>query len=162
MDKVAKSIEILRTEQLRLKRIREGLSALEQDVRFISTGQLRFNFCIDFHDLRQYLALQPPRLANEISSGRLAEEYISVLIFHELPHSLVLLPTYYDEYTHTIRSLVFDRRGLKDERELWLTKLRKTFTEEIVGERGLLSRLEQIGESNLVAEEAELAVKDLT
>lgn len=135
-------IKLLRKESNRLERLRVGLDALDRDVRTLRKSRLTIWFCVDFHNLRQYLASRPLSGLSGGDQRLVSEEYVSALLFHALPKPLVLLPSYYDEFLSHVKTLASGGAKLSGERDLWLRSLRTRLHAELTGGNGLLAQLE--------------------
>lgn len=135
-------VRLLRQESGRLERLRVGLDALDRDVRTLLSGRLHIWFCIDFHNLRQYLASRSLASLSTDDQRLVSEEYVCALLFHAQPKPLVLLPSYYDEFLSHVRNLASGGTRLAGERDLWLRSLRQRLSNELMGKNGLLAQIE--------------------
>jgi len=106
----------LRAKGALLERIVENSRLLEEDV-FLLEGRFNVRFCVDFYDLRSYLAIGSVEEGSAVVGE---DEYARMLLFNRLPQPAVLLPVYYLEFRDHIARFFGTKRESVEERQHWI------------------------------------------
>jgi tetratricopeptide (TPR) repeat protein len=128
----------LRQKGGQLERLFTNSQLLAEDIFSRSQG-VKIVFCVDFYDLRVYLA---GGSIEKTEDSRTAEDNARVLFFNRLQEPPVLLPPYYLEFGNHLARLFPSKRRLIDEKNNWVASLLAPLRRIIDELNGLVSALE--------------------